>query len=155
MPIPPLDDATGYLPAGDHQATWTELVERFGGTYGRRQILQGLRFVLDQLRNRGVTHAWIDGSFVTDKPRPRDVDVLYDPPVDADVTTWAVLAPQRRQELKQLQSIDLWPHPSPQPTDALGTTMSLHDMWATDRSGRPKGMVVMSLQGVSERDDQE
>lgn len=79
MPIPPLDDATGYLPAGDHRGTWDELVERFGGTYGRRQILQGLRFVLDQLRSRGVTLVWIDGSFTTDKPRPRDVDVIYVP----------------------------------------------------------------------------
>lgn len=155
MPIPPLDDATGYLPAGDHQATWTELVERFGGTYGRRQILQGLRFVLDQLHSRGVMSVWIDGSFVTDKPRPRDVDVIYAPPAGADVTTWAVLAPQRRQELKRLQRVDLWSHPSPQPTDPFGTTMTLHDMWATDRSGRPKGMVVMNLPGKGEPDDQE
>jgi hypothetical protein len=146
MPIPPLDDATGYLPAGDHQATWTELVERFGGTYGRRQILQGLRFVLDQLRNRGVTHAWIDGSFVTDKPRPRDVDVLYDPPVDADVTTWGVMAPQRKKELKELQRVDLWPHPSPQPpATGFGPPITLHDMWAIDRDGHLKGMIIMNL----------
>jgi hypothetical protein len=116
----------------------------FGSTsYGRKQILSGLRFVVRELRALSVETIWIDGSYVTSKLRPGDVDVLYDPN-GMDNSGWGLLSPARRLELKKLQRVDLWAHPSPQPRGfGLGSSITLHDLWATDRSDIPKGMLLL------------
>lgn len=75
--IPPFD-ADGNLPPGIHPATWDELVARFGGTVGRRQLLDGLRRALLDLRAAGCTIAHVDGSFVTAAQNPGDFDGCWD-----------------------------------------------------------------------------
>jgi hypothetical protein len=144
MPIPPFDDETGYLPPGEHEADWTEVYQRFGWTYRRRMILAGLRAVLDRLWERSVTTCWFDGSFVTSKQRPRDVDVIYLPPPGSDVTAWGDLSPTNRSRLKDLRQVDLWPYPSPQPGGfrkpmAMETIL---EFFSHDRDGRPKGLII-------------
>lgn len=73
--IPALVD--GFLPVGQHPATWKELMERFGTTPNRRQLLGGALRVLRHLREVGVTEAWLDGSMVSEKERPSDYDLCY------------------------------------------------------------------------------
>src|SRR5689334_20527946 len=63
--IPPLDDRSGNLPPGVHDAAWSELVARFGSTPHRLMLLAGLKAALDELRTAGCPRAYIDGSFVT------------------------------------------------------------------------------------------
>lgn len=53
-------------------------MERFGGNRQRRKLLQGLKQALDQLRDAGCRRVYLDGSFVTDKASPNDVDVCWD-----------------------------------------------------------------------------
>lgn len=65
MTIPPFTDS-GNLPEGIHDATWDEIVERFGTNERRRELLEGLRQALDSLQAAGCRRAYIDGSFVTD-----------------------------------------------------------------------------------------
>ena len=132
------------MPKGVHDATLVEIQQRFGTNYRRRQLLTGLKFVVDRLRGFGVTTVWIDGSFVTAKERPRDVDVIYDPPPNTDTTTWGLLSPSRRKELKQYYGVDLWRHPSPQPTKGNPLkTETLLEMMSTDRAGVPKGVLKL------------
>ena len=69
---------SGLLPIGIHPATWNELVEKFGFNDHRLKLLEGLKKGLNLLRKYGCTEACIDGSFVTGKPFPNDVDVCYD-----------------------------------------------------------------------------
>jgi hypothetical protein len=72
--IPPLT-AAGLLPPGIHEAEdWAEVVARFGGTPRRQELLAKLRRGLDNLRDAGCPWVLLDGSFVTDKPEPNDVD---------------------------------------------------------------------------------
>lgn len=150
MPVPSLNDS-GYLPAGDHPATWKEIEDAFTSSYGRRQLLSGLLYVVRELQAKGVKKIWIDGSFVTSKPRPRDIDVLYEVPTNEDNSTWGLLSPVRRHELKQNLRIDLWATPALQPPKlGLGNPIPLHDLWATDRDNLEKGMLF--LKGVP--DDQ-
>lgn len=138
-----LDPQTGYLADGDHGALLEEVESFFGFTYRRRQILVGLRWVVGALRSHGVLNIWLDGSFVTAKLRPRDVDVAYDPPAGVNTDSWGLLAFGRRLDLKKAQRVDLWPHPSPQPSKGLFGLQPIREWWRTDANGTAKGLVKL------------
>jgi hypothetical protein len=68
----------GFLPPGVHRATLREILTRFGVDTPRRQVLASR---LEELLRLGRTtgkllRAFIWGSFVTNKPFPRDLDVF-------------------------------------------------------------------------------
>ena len=79
MPIPPFNEA-GLLPNGIHSCTLEEVQQRFGSfqTSDRRpRLFLALKELVDELRKAGVFRAMvIDGSFVTSKPAPHDIDVI-------------------------------------------------------------------------------
>jgi hypothetical protein len=82
MAIPAFDEH-GNLPPGVHEATWGEVIDRFGGSVERQRLLAGLRSALDLLAACGCHRAWLDGSFVTDVEQvegrsPGDVDVCWE-----------------------------------------------------------------------------
>ena len=68
----------GYLPPGVHEATLSEVVERFGTNTPRRQVLASrLQELVSLARATGkLRRIFIWGSFVTDKPFPRDLDLF-------------------------------------------------------------------------------
>jgi hypothetical protein len=68
----------GFLPKGIHPANLAEVIERFGTTEHRQNLLVGLQRGLENLRLAGCKTAYLDGSFVTDKPHPNDFDVCWD-----------------------------------------------------------------------------
>lgn len=74
----PTFDENGNLPPGVHEATWVEIVERFGRTDHRQQLLSGLRAALDSLKAAGCRRAYIDGSLITSKAVPDDFDGCWD-----------------------------------------------------------------------------
>jgi hypothetical protein len=145
MPIPEFDDQTGYLPAGDHGASLDEMEQRFCGTYRRRQIFTGLKRVVEQLEANGVETIWIGGSFVTDKERPGDVDVVYVPPPGSDPAGWGLLSPSRRKDLKEIWRVDLWKSDSPQrvPGKPL-QRQTIKEFFGTDKDGVAKGFIQLS-----------
>jgi hypothetical protein len=67
----------GYLPAGVHQATLEEVAARFGReTELRRVQLESLQWLVDVARGAGALRLIVNGSFVTDRPEPNDVDCV-------------------------------------------------------------------------------
>lgn len=78
MYLPPFDSATGRLPPGEHEATWDEVVDRFGWNRRRRQLLDGLAEALALLAAAGCSRVWINGSFVTAREEPGDFDVVWE-----------------------------------------------------------------------------
>jgi hypothetical protein len=80
-----LDPTTGRLPPGEHDATWDEVVERFGWNERRRRLIDGLADGLALLAEAGCRRVWLNGSFVTAKDEPGDFDACWDPEgVDLD-----------------------------------------------------------------------
>lgn len=77
MTIPPFSDS-GNLPEGVHDANWDEIVDRFGTTERRRELLEGLLRVLGSLRDAGCRRSYLDGSFVTAKEEPGDFDACWE-----------------------------------------------------------------------------
>lgn len=79
MPIPAFI-AQGTLPQGLHDSTLEEIEDRFGefnGSDVRVRLFQRLRLFLQEVRFWGnADEVLIDGSFVTDKQRPTDIDII-------------------------------------------------------------------------------
>ena len=67
----------GYLPEGLHVATEAEATFRFGcGTPRRRRLILRLRRWLELSRLTGARRFLVDGSFVTAKEEPNDIDAV-------------------------------------------------------------------------------
>ena len=74
--IPPFRP-DGYLPEGIHQATEAEVTFRFGtGSRRRRRLALRLRRWIELGRAVGARRLLVDGSFVTAKAEPDDVDAV-------------------------------------------------------------------------------
>jgi hypothetical protein len=78
MPIPPLD-ANGLLPIGVHTCILPEVRERFGtfqSSDQRVRLFQRLTAFVAEAKASGIVQALIvDGSFVTAKAIPNDIDL--------------------------------------------------------------------------------
>src|SRR6266536_2165079 len=142
--IPPFEPSTGLLPTGVHEATWEEIVARFGQTPRRLELLAGLKAALDALRAASCRRAYVNGSFVTAKQTPGDFDGCWEVDgvdlarLDPVLMTFANLrAAQKRKYGGELFPAD-WP------ADAHGTSFLL--FFQRDRaSGRPKGIIAIDL----------
>lgn len=147
MPIPDVDEVTGNLPPGIHQATWEELDRAFGSTPHRRALLEGLRRALSDLRRAGCRRAYVDGSFVTAKEAPGDFDACWDPQgVDPDALEPTLLDfTSRRAAQKARYRGELFIA-----TEAAGPagTRFLDFFQRDKRTGDPKGIVAPDLGGL-------
>ncbi len=76
MSIPPFQE-DGLLPLGLHLAEMNEIAERFGSSTPRRQTLfERLRMFVDLAQHCGAQRMFVNGSYVTAKAVPDDVDVV-------------------------------------------------------------------------------
>lgn len=68
----------GYLPYGMYNMTFEEFKSQFGeNTPKRKEIFEEYEKFLAELKNTGyLLDHWIDGSFVTAKENPGDIDTL-------------------------------------------------------------------------------
>ncbi len=79
MPIPDLNE-DGFLPEGIYESSLEEVRQRFGGfqrTDRRPALFTKLSLFLTEARASGLIEAVIvDGSFVTAKDEPSDIDLI-------------------------------------------------------------------------------
>jgi hypothetical protein len=147
--IPPFTSA-GLLPQGIHEATWSEVVEHLGGSSRRKQLLQGLLAGLNALRNAGCEVAYIDGSFVTAKLEPGDVDVCY----ESDTINFSLLDPvlkdfsNRRAAQKQKYGSEFFEAEAEAVPDG---TLYL-DFFQMAKDGKRKGIIRLNLSELPEED---
>jgi hypothetical protein len=67
------------LPPGIHDATMEEIERRFATNETRKTLFEGFRRGVRSLHLAGCTIVFLDGSFVTEKERPGDFDVCWEP----------------------------------------------------------------------------
>jgi hypothetical protein len=92
--IPPLNE-NGYLPPGIHPATLDEVVARFGhGSEQRAAQVESLAWLVPLCVRAGIARLLINGSFVSDREEPNDVDcvLLQGPSYSAGSVAAAELA---------------------------------------------------------------
>lgn len=132
------------LPAGIHDATLAEVEVRFASNPKRRVQFRGFVAALTGLRGAGCQRAFLDGSFVTAKPRPGDFDACWDPTgVNRDLVDPVLLTfENHRAAQKAKYHGELFP--STFPADPAGTVFV--EFFQVDRfTGAPKGIVAIDL----------
>lgn len=146
--VPAFIDLAGspwpILPVGFHPATLSEVEARFAFNPGRRAQFQGLVAALLNLRGAGCVRVFLDGSYVTAKPRPGDFDACWDPggvnPAFLDPVLLTFDDHRAAQKAKYLGEF----FPSTVPADAVGTLFI--EFFQVDRfTGVRKGIVVIDL----------
>ena len=136
--------AGGLLPEGIHPATLEEVRERFGGNERRRQLLAGLVAALLLLRAAGCRRVYINGSFVTAKERPNDIDVCWDiEDVDADALDDVFFDfSDGREAQKARFGCEFFPAQLPEGV----TGRAFLEFFQTDKqTGEPKGIIELKL----------
>lgn len=144
LPMIPDFKDDGLLPPGVHEATLEELREKLGFTRRRRTLIDGLERALELMSGCGVRQIYIDGSFVTDKPRPNDIDGCYDVESGMDHSAMAPIWPlthQNRVKSKELYGVGFFP------ADMIeaGSGQPFLQFFQQDGEGNPKGVVAMEL----------
>lgn len=143
--IPALDNSTGYLPSGVHNASWDEVAARFVGNSHRIQLLQGLLEALQNLRAAGCQSVLLDGSFVSAKHLPSDFDGAWDVRgVDPNLLDPVLLDfTNQRAAMKAKFKGELFPA---QGNAAPGVTY--REFFQSDRNGVPKGIIEINLRSL-------
>ena len=92
MPIPDLD--SDYLPEGIYECTLDEIKSHFGNNQRRDELCKKLSQYLSDARNARINgYLIIDGSFVTSKEMPGDIDAIL-----VICGNYSLLAPITRKE---------------------------------------------------------
>lgn len=145
--IPQFTDE-GLLPPGVHETGLEELGEKMGWSRKRRDLLGGLEEALELMAACGVVRVYLDGSFVTDKDRPNDIDGCYDLVEDVTAEDLRRLAPIfppspfNRAEAKRRFGLDFFPAAATE----LGSGQPFLRFFQTDREGRERGVLAVELQ---------
>lgn len=134
-----INGAWDVLPPGIHDATLSEIENRFATNDKRKRLFDGFKKGVKFLTTAGCSNIFLDGSFVTAKPEPWDYDVCWNP-VGVDVNKLdPVLLDfrngRKNQKLKFLGEF----FPSSSRANGQSTFM---DFFQTDRyTGRKKGII--------------
>jgi hypothetical protein len=142
--IPGYDD-NGNLPPGLYRVTLEEIRNHFTWNAKRKRLFGGLIRALKNLAEAGVKKVWIDGSFVTDKNEPADIDGCWEYHESVDVNrldeVFLDLNPPRTSMRKKYG------------VDFLISTVSLLDgrgntvleFFQQDRDGNQKGILLVEI----------
>jgi len=111
MPLPDMTEH-GLLPAGVHDCTADEVANAFCGNERRQEIWEGFqRFMQRVATLPHPSEILIDGSFVTDKTQPQDVDVVVDITGcnDNERAEWFDVYRDHHAEIHQDDYVDFYP----------------------------------------------
>ncbi len=131
--IPTCND-DGYLPPGIHRASLEEVAARFGQESELRQAqMESLRWLVDLAQRAGVERIVVNGSFVTDKLEPNDVDCVL------------LIGPGfPRDSAAEMELLAGLPFINLELVDTAAFEQFTEKTFATDRNLVPKGMVEVS-----------
>lgn len=149
MSIPALDDH-GLLPAGVHDCSVEEMQASFGWNEHRRALIGGLsRFLSNEIFGVFDYPVYADGSFVTDKKCPDDIDIVLELRQASDAESWRGLTflQEHQGRIRGQYGVDFW-------VNFRGTSRGIRDFVAFFQyvghktakfkgleSGHPKGIL--------------
>lgn len=146
LPVPTL--VGGKLPPGEHPVAWLDLVAAFGqGSVKRKLATEGLRRFALMLHAAGGKWLFVDGSFVTGRERPSDWDGCF---LSAGLD-WQAVDPRlkdiqsNRDSLKADFKCDVFAAE----TINGETGKPFRDFFQHERTGKPKGILVLDLETVT------
>ncbi len=146
MTIPKLNH-NGELPPGEHLATLEEVDSVFGRSSQRREkLMMGLKAGAANLQIAGVIRIWINGSFITEKEEPNDIDGCweYTPAVTIEKIDPVFLS-ESRVPMKNKYGLEFFPAFIIE----AGSGLPFPKFFQLSRENEPKGIVVVNLGGLS------
>ena len=143
----PAFDANGNLPPGVYRVSMQEIRARFAWNATRRRLLDGLTRAVASLAAAGVRRVWIDGSFVTAKEEPNDIDGCWEPgpevaadrldPVFLDTTP-------PRKAMRREYGVDFL-IAGTRLFDMAARGMTVESFFQFDRNLRRKGILLLEI----------
>lgn len=141
----PKHEENGNLPNGIHNATYDEVYKRFGYNPKRLWLLEGLKVLLDHLRQAGCSLVYLDGSFVTSKDSPNDYDLCWSiHGVDSKKLDPALLNfdPENRNTVSKKYRGDIFPAEIP---EGISGKLFLNFFQTDKNTGDDKGIIGIML----------
>lgn len=133
----------GLLPTGEHEASLQEVESSFGRSSKRRQaLMSSLKLAVANFRYAGVSRIWINGSFVTNKCDPADIDGCweYSPDIDEKKLDDVFLA-QNRQAMKAKYGLDFFIANFIE----TGSGLPFPQFFQVSREGEKKGIILLNI----------
>jgi hypothetical protein len=131
-----------------HTATLEEVEAVFVTTPRRRHLFEGFRRAIQNLHAAGVRRIFNDGSFVTTKTDPNDIDGCWEwtEEVNLDLLDPVLLDfTQARRAMQDKYGVDFflatWVE--------AGSALTFLDFFQRNRAEAPKGIVQLDLEDIS------
>lgn len=146
--IPALIPLTGspwpVLPAGIHPASLSDVQAAFATNRWRRELFSGLVDASGRLLLAGCPTIYLDGSYVSGKPKPGDFDACWDPNgVDRTLLDPVFLQFENGREAQKRKFKGEF---FPSSMMCIDVGKSFIDFFQMDRfTGKQKGVVSISL----------
>lgn len=141
MSIPKLQGNT-ELPPGEHLTSLHEIEQVYGlSTDQRKTLMKGLLNAVSNLEAAGIRTIWINGSFVTSKKEPNDIDGCweYNPSVNINILDPVFLG--ERDEMKKKYGLDFFIANYIE----AGSGLPFPKFFQKNRDGVQKGILVVKL----------
>lgn len=146
MTIPNLNN-DGELVPGEHQATLDEVETKYGSANGRRKkLMKGLRDAVQNFEASGINTIWINGSFITDKNEPNDIDGCweYHSGVDLKKLDPVFFSRTGREEMRSKYGLDFFIANIVE----MESGLPFPKFFQKNRNGNPKGIIKIRLGGI-------
>jgi len=126
----------GYLPAGIHTAHFQEVAKRFGGSKSlkRSELTNHLKDFYNFIKFHSFC-IYIDGSYITSKLSPKDVDIIV---VLKPQFMFNEQAKQRLHYFSKSHKLHIIPFIHGIHDQKI---QEIIDFFSADRQGRPKGII--------------
>jgi hypothetical protein len=145
MAIPGWNDY-GVLPEGIHDCTFAELQNSLGFNPHRQRLAEGLRRTIDWLATMPpIDSLIVDGSFVTDKELPGDIDAvaMIGNLTEANQRHWVRAWEPLHDALKANNQVDLYPT-----VTGLGNNFSAFFQYIRPEEALARGAPLGLLKGL-------
>lgn len=104
--------------------------------------MRGLQGAAENLQAAGVKRFWIDGSFVTDKQEPNDVDGCWEYSEQVDLEKIdPVFLEESRTPMKHKYGVEFFPAC----VIEAGSGLPFPKFFQVNREGEPKGILVVAF----------
>jgi len=145
MAIPQLNQ-NGELPPGEHLATLEEVDSTFGqSTERRKHLMTGLKAGALNLQAAGVCRIWINGSFITAKADPDDIDGCWEYTSSVALEKVdSVFLSESRAPMKIKYGLEFFPASLIEADSGL----PFPKFFQVNRENEIKGIVVVNLGGL-------
>lgn len=136
-------DYKGFLSPGIYILKFEELNKAFGLSERREELLTKLYFALVNLKEAGIKKVYLDGSFVTTKESPNDIDGCWDWEDDADANKIdpVLLNLQNRKFMKEKYGVDFFLAN----IEEGGSGLPFIEFFQLTRDGERKGIILLEL----------